>query len=152
MKKYYLAYGSNLNLLQMKARCKKAVPIGTSLLTNYRLVYKGSAPSYAYLTIEECEGSYVPVGIYEITYYDELSLDRYEGYPEFYEKCYVPITINDREEEALIYIMNEFFNYNLPSKNYVDVCKAGYHDFGFDTSVLDKALLDTLENFKSRSK
>jgi len=53
VKKYYLAYGSNLNLTQMKHRCPKAKPIGTINLNGYRLVYKGSAEGYSYLTIEK---------------------------------------------------------------------------------------------------
>jgi len=71
MSKYYLAYGSNLNLNQMYKRCDNAKVVGTAILKDYRLVYKGSADSYAYLTIEECEGSYVPLGTYKISKKDE---------------------------------------------------------------------------------
>ena len=78
MKKYYLAYGSNLNLEEMKSRCPLSKPVGAAVIPNYRLVYKG-VPYRSFLTIEPCEGETVPVGIYEITEKDEARLDIYEG-------------------------------------------------------------------------
>ena len=38
MKKYYLAYGSNLNMMQMKIRCNNAIPIGTTKLESGTIV------------------------------------------------------------------------------------------------------------------
>lgn len=40
-KKYYLAYGSNLNIHKMKERCPNAKAISKVLLNNHRLVYRG---------------------------------------------------------------------------------------------------------------
>ena len=77
-KKYYLAYGSNLNLEQMAFRCPNARPIGTINLKDYRLVYKGGADEFSYLTIEQCKGSIVPLALYEVSYLDIFSLDNYE--------------------------------------------------------------------------
>ena len=139
MKKIYLAYGSNLNLLSMEYRCKKAVPIGSSVLKNYRLVYKGSADGYAYLTIEPAKEFYVPIGIFNISFFDEFRLNKYEGYPKLYYKEYLPINVNDKEEKGLIYIMNNNFTYHLPSDNYIDTCMIGYEHFGFNKEVLDDA-------------
>lgn len=143
MKRYYLAYGSNLNLEQMKYRCKTARKIGSIILPNYRLVYKGRLEGYSYLTVEHCEGEFVPLGVFEITCFDELSLDVYEGYPNSYLKKYIPIKIGDNVIYGLIYVMNEKCDYNLPSEKYVEICKKGYEDFGFDKSILDKALITT---------
>ena len=53
--KYYLAYGSNLNVKQMRSRCPCATPIGTAEIPDYELLYKGSKTG-AYLTIEQKEG------------------------------------------------------------------------------------------------
>ena len=41
-KRYYIAYGSNLNIRQMKMRCPGARIIGTSVIEDYRLLFKGS--------------------------------------------------------------------------------------------------------------
>lgn len=145
-KKYYLAYGSNLNLAQMKNRCKNSKPIGTINLKDYRLIYKGGEKDYSYLTIERCEGCSVPLGLYEVSYFDIFSLDNYEEYPFFYSKHYISIKIGDKIKKALIYIMNEKFDYHIPSEEYIQTCMIGYDDFGFDKSILDKALIDTIES------
>ena len=42
MKRYYLAYGSNLNVRQMKYRCPTAKIVGTAIIKDYELLYKGS--------------------------------------------------------------------------------------------------------------
>ena len=77
-KKYYLAYGSNLNIRQMRYRCPGAVPIGTAVIPDYELLYKGSKTG-AYLTIEPKKNSIVPVAVWEVTADDEKRLDAYEG-------------------------------------------------------------------------
>lgn len=53
-KRYYIAYGSNLNLRQMKMRCPTAKVMGTAVIKNYELLFKGSLTG-AYLTIEPKE-------------------------------------------------------------------------------------------------
>ena len=50
-KRYYIAYGSNLNVAQMVRRCPNAVPIGTAVLEHNTLYFRGSGTGY-YLTIE----------------------------------------------------------------------------------------------------
>ncbi len=139
MKRFYLAYGSNLNLRDMSYRCKKAIPIGSTVLMNYRLVYKGSIDGYAYLTIEPSKDSLVPVGIFNISFFDELRLNKYEGYPELYYKEHFPINIGNKEAKALIYIMKDNFDYHLPNDQYIDTCMMGYDYFGFDKKVLEDA-------------
>ncbi len=150
-KKYYLAYGSNLNINQMRKRCPHSKPIGSIILNNYRLVFKGGEDSSAYLTLERSDGSNVPLGIFEVSYSDIYCLDFYEGYPVFYSKYYIPIKVGRKTKKALIYIMNEQFDYHLPSPNYIETCIEGYNDFGFDTTILDIALKDTIDN-KSKGK
>ena len=145
-KKYYLAYGSNLNLKQMAFRCPGAKPIGTINLKDYRLVYKGGMDNFSYLTIEKCEGYNVPLGLFEVSFLDIYFLDKYEGYPKFYSKYYIPIRINNEDKKALIYVMNQGFDYHIPSEEYVKTCMNGYDYFGFDKTILDKALTDTIEN------
>ena len=84
-KRYYIAYGSNLNVRQMMMRCPDSRMIGTATIPDYRLMFKGSKTG-SYLTIEEAPGYKVPVGVWEVSERDEKSLDRYEGYPSFYYK------------------------------------------------------------------
>ena len=76
MRKYYLAYGSNLSYEQMRCRCRDNAVVGATILKDYRLAFKGRQNGSSYLTIEECEGSYVPVGVYQISESDERRISR----------------------------------------------------------------------------
>ena len=82
-KRYYIAYGSNLNVRQMRMRCPTARIIGTSVLKDYELLFKGSKTG-SYLTVEKKPGSTVPVAVWAVAENDEKALDRYEGFPNFY--------------------------------------------------------------------
>ena len=143
-KRYYLAYGSNLNVRQMRMRCPTARMIGTATLENYRLMFKGSKTG-SYLTIEPEEGCSVPVGVWEVTARDELALDRYEGYPTFYYKKELELPITGirtgivRQRKAFVYIMHEDRLLGVPSNMYMRICMEGYMDFGFNYDTLWEA-------------
>lgn len=143
-KRYYLAYGSNLNVRQMMLRCPDARPIGTAVIPGYRLMFKGSQ-SGSYLTIEDAPGMEVPVGVWEVSERDELALDRYEGYPHFYYKKEISLPIEGlrsgkvRACDAFVYIMHEERPLGVPSLGYLQTCLAGYKHFGFDPEHLFEA-------------
>ena len=84
-KRYYIAYGSNLNVRQMIRRCPEARVIGTGTLEGWELLFKGSKTG-SYLTIEQSPDGLVPVAVWEVSERDERNLDVYEGYPNFYYK------------------------------------------------------------------
>lgn len=145
-KRYYIAYGSNLNVRQMRMRCPSARIIGTSVLKDYELLFKGSKTG-SYLTIEKCETGTVPIVIWEVTAQDEKALDRYEGYPNFYYKRGLKVkykgirTGKHRTVTAFVYIMHEDRPIGIPSIPYMQTCIQGYDDFGFDRLVLIDAYL-----------
>ena len=151
MKKYYLAYGSNLNKHQMKRRCPTAKPIGTAVIPDYHLLYRGSRTG-AYLTIEKNEGSMVPVAVWEIYPADERSLDYYEGYPSFYYKQDFTITLDGKEITAMAYIMHEDRPAGIPATYYVETCAEGYGDFGFDKTLLYKAVETSQQTIRKEGK
>ena len=149
MKRYYLAYGSNLNIAQMQFRCPEATVVGTAVIPDYELLFKGSLTG-AHLTIEPKQGSHVPVGVWEVSLADELRLDRYEGFPSFYYKKEIRIPVKDirtgkaKLHDAFVYIMHEDRKLGVPTSFYMRTCLEGYRDFGFDTAFLfdayDKSL------------
>lgn len=144
MKRYYLAYGSNLNVRQMALRCPTAKAIGTAIIKDYELLFKGSK-SGAYLTIEPKAGAEVPVAVWSVEPNDELNLDRYEGYPTFYYKTELELPVRYFSGKtvvrtAFVYIMHEKRPLGLPSSSYVRTCLDGYRNFGFDESILLAAL------------
>ena len=148
MKKYYLAYGSNLNIAQMRHRCHTAKVVGTAEIKGYELLFKGSGTG-AYLTIEKAQGKLVPVAVWEVGKYDELSLDRYEGYPSFYYKTDMTVELREtqtqrkRKVNAFVYIMHEDRKLGIPSRFYVRTCLEGYRTFGFDESKLYTAIYES---------
>lgn len=98
MRKLYIAYGSNLNLAQMAARCPSASVYAKGVLNNWELVYRGrKANSHA--TIIRKRGSTVPVLVWEIQPIDEYRLDIYEGYPRYYFKKDIMVTIAGRKRK-----------------------------------------------------
>lgn len=48
--------------------------------------------------------------------------------------------------------MNQYFDYHLPSEEYIITCMDGYEDFGFDKAILEKALADTIDNLPKKLK
>lgn len=139
MKKYYIAYGSNLNLEQMKRRCPDAKLLGTGTIKDYGLLFRGS-PKNAVATTEPLAGSKVPVGVFEISEMDEMYLDRYEGYPHLYYKDKVDIEIRGEKTEAMIYLMHPKYEMGMPSRSYYQTIRQGYIDCGFDISYLNNAV------------
>lgn len=139
MARLYVAYGSNLNLKQMQYRCPTAKLYGTGRLEGYELQFKGH-PFNAYATIAKQPGSSVPVAVWEIQSEDELSLDRYEGYPSHYFKQNVTVQLDDREVQAIVYVMNPQMQFGIPSPYYYQTVRTGYQDCGLDLSVLEEAL------------
>lgn len=80
--RYYLAYGSNLSVERMQARCPNAVAFGLALIPGYRLLFKKSKTG-SYATIEQDANCCVPALVYKISEYDETLLNRYEGCPKY---------------------------------------------------------------------
>jgi len=147
-KRYYIAYGSNLNIPQMRMRCPGARIIGTSVIPDYELLFKGSKTG-SYLTIEPWEGGRVPVAVWEVTAEDERSLDRYEGYPAFYRKIgmELEVALADSSEvrtlEGFAYAMYADRPLGTPSNSYFITCTQGYRSFGFDPRILLDAYADS---------
>ena len=88
-------------------------------------------------------GSVVPVAVWEVTADDEKRLDAYEGYPNFYYKKNMKITLAETGKiiNAFVYIMHENRPIGIPSIPYMQTCIRGYDDFGFDRRVLIDAYL-----------
>lgn len=133
--KLYIAYGSNINLPQMSIRCPRAKVVGTSVIENYKLVFRGS-PAYAVATIEKKDGASVPVLVWSIEPSDERALDRYEGYPHLYTKQDFQIELNGETIIAMAYVMTPGRSKGNPSRSYLQTIADGYAKFGFPKKVL----------------
>jgi hypothetical protein len=141
MRKLYIAYGSNLHKEQMAFRCPGAKVKYTGIVENYALVYRGSKTG-AYATIIPCEGEHVPVAVWEINEDHELSLDIYEGFPRFYHKEDLEVTLNNgRKIKAMAYIMFKEAKPGYPSMRYLETCSQGYLDCGLDMTKFEESMI-----------
>ncbi|NMB96326.1 MAG: gamma-glutamylcyclotransferase [Clostridiaceae bacterium] len=143
--KIYAAYGSNMNISQMKMRCPKAKILGTGIMEEYRLTFRGSGRGVA--NIEKHNGGRVPVLLWNITEDCEIALDIYEGYPRLYDKCEVEVSKMSGEIiKAFVYVMDEKYTDMpaQPTKYYRDIIWQGYIDNNFPTETLRIALSENL--------
>lgn len=137
--RFYIAYGSNLNLVQMERRCPTAEVVGTTTLSNWRLRFRGG--QYSVATIERSTGYKVPVLVWQLQPSDERALDYYEGWPHLYRKESLRITVNGKRISAMVYIMNEANHpYGIPSAGYLATIFEGYEEAGFDLNILRQAI------------
>ena len=142
MRKYYLAYGSNLDVDQMLHRCPDAIQIGSAVIPDYELLFRGNSRHFGVATIEPCKGESVPVGIWSISESDERALDWYEGWPHLYEKQTFRVRVKGKMISAMAYIMTPGHRIAPPSAAYLDTIAQGYEDFGFELAPLIGAAED----------
>ncbi len=125
---HYFAYGSNLSVAAMKARCPAAVPISKATLPDHRLVFR------IWADVEPCLGQSVPGVLWTITSACESALDLYE---DIAGGLYRRLTVSVKRDGvtgpvlALIYRMNRT-GYEPPDRDSLSLIEAGYADFGMD--------------------
>ena len=129
----YFAYGSNLNLFQMKRRCKDSVFYKKYELKGYRLNFRSK---YRAADIEKSKNSLVPGALFEISKSDEKKLDVYEDYPILYKKLYFTFY----NKTVMTYIMVNKTEFRYPTERYLNVVKRGYKDCKLDMKYLKIAL------------
>ena len=131
----YFAYGSNLNLSQMKRRCKDSVFLKKINLENFRLTFRSR---YRAADIESKKNSLVPGGLFEISKSDEKKLDLYEDYPILYKKYY--FILDGRK--VMTYTMVKKTPFRFPTERYLNIVKRGYLDCKLDKKFLNRALVE----------
>lgn len=154
MAKIYVAYGSNLNKRQMQGRCPGSVFVGTGVIENYELQFKGSLYG-AHATISPRDGASVPVGVWKIQKRDEDRLDLYEGHHKkgycYYDKEQITVKMEDGSRiKGMVYIMDRKMDFGNPTKGYFDTVWQGYQDCGLDTAVLAHAVEESMDLAQNR--
>ena len=129
----YFAYGSNLNHIQMKLRCKDSVFLKKLNLNDFRLTFRSK---FKAADIEPKKNSIVLGGLYEISKSDEKKLDIYEDFPNLYKKHYF---IYD-DKQVMTYVMVNKTKFQFPSEKYLNIIKQGYKDCDLEMKFLIKAL------------
>jgi len=128
----YFAYGSNLNKKQMQERCPDSKPLFTAVLPNYKLIFVGWSRQWkgAVASIKASRGDRVRGAVYEISEQCLRKLDRFEGYPQNYNRLKVIVFGEDDEAiEAVTYIKAGQIEEGQPSKEYLAVIQQGLRDW-----------------------
>jgi hypothetical protein len=119
----YAAYGSNCDPAQMRERCPHSPLQGTGWLTGWRLTFGGEDLGWegALATIVEDPTDSVFVALYDITRYDELALDSWEGADTgVYTKLRLRVDTLDGVLLAWTYVLDAYEG-GLPSARYLGV-------------------------------
>ena len=129
----YFAYGSNLNLFQMKRRCKDSIFLKKINLKDFRLTFRSK---YRAADIEPKKNSIVPGGLFEISKSDEKKLDVYEDYPSLYKK----VLFYYYGKRVMTYTMVKKSVFKFPTERYLNIVKRGYKDCDLNMMYLIKGL------------
>lgn len=136
MEELYFAYGSNLNLDQMAIRCPLAGVVGKAVLEGYELAFRRGV-----LTILPKEDSRVEGLLWRVNVWDELTLDRYEGYPHLYTKERLSVQTGNGLQTVVAYVMTAPYREKAqpPSPAYLQTVLTGYRLAGFDPDAVLRA-------------
>ena len=127
---YYFAYASNLSKKQMRERCPDNQPKFVATLPNYKLIFTGWSREWrgGKACLKSFRGEKVRGAIYEVTEACLRQLDRHEpGYSR------LNVTVFDEDNEphqAITYIKSGQLEESMPSKEYGEVMRQGYRDWG----------------------
>jgi len=132
---YYLAYGSNLNIQQMISICPAALLIETDLLCDRTLAIKGADDEHGYLTLVPSDGSKVHVALWKITKKDKEALDHSRLLSSMYEIEHLILG----GKHCFCYIMKSIYPTAVADPAYMEICRQGYIENGFDPIYLDCA-------------
>ena len=140
--KLYFAYGSNIDLNQMRHRCPDARVMDKVILPDYELLFRGYAGS-GLATIKPKKGGTVHGLLWKITSLCERSLDQYEGFPRLYDKQNVEVRDSQgRSVPVMVYVMVEgqYLRPATPSHFYYQGIRDGYRQNGLPEEALGEAL------------
>ncbi len=139
---YYISYGSNMNVEQMAWRCPNTKIYGNGKLKGWKLVFN----YHADIIQTGNENDTVPVVVWKLVdKTDKKMLDRYEGYPNYYTKITIPVTMDDTGEtiNAMVYVMTDSRKgIYPPSLEYFECIVEGYIANNIDLDPLYDALDD----------
>ncbi len=117
----YAAYGSNMNPAQMRTRCPHSPFAGTGWIPGWRLTFGGEDLGWegALATLVEDPAGAVFVGLYDITAYDRISLDKWESADTgLYQTITLRVSTLESDVLAWTYVLNGYEG-GLPSARYL---------------------------------
>jgi hypothetical protein len=137
----YFAYGSNLDLEQMRERCPWSEPLCAARLRRHRLAFAGHSALWdgGVATLVADPFGHVDGVLYALTDNDIAALDRWEGHPNVYRRERVSVRAGSRGLSAYTYIRSANPPAN-PSAEYLSRIERAYRRHQFDVAALREAL------------
>lgn len=126
----YFAYGSNLDLRQMRRRCPGSEVVGRARLPDYRLGFTRYATKRkgGVADIVPEPGAEVWGALYSVDEAGMASLDEFEGVPRAYRRIDVVVLDDeDIEREAIAYFANKTGEF-APGRAYLGLIITGCRD------------------------
>ena len=135
---FYVAYGSNMDTLQMDYRCPSSVLYDKVVINNYKFVLD----SCDFASIVKSESDSVECLVWLCPKDDIKTLDRYEGVAyNCYEKSHIDVIIDGIKVNMLIYFSlreictPDTCGYN---ENYMERIVAAAEEFRFSDSYIEE--------------
>jgi hypothetical protein len=117
----YAAYGTNMDPAQMQERCPLSPTAGTGWLEGWRLTFGGEEYGWegALVTIVEDPASRVFVALYDVSEFDEPTLDAWEGAGlGLYQKLRARVQTLEGETTGWMHVLDSYEG-GLPSARYL---------------------------------
>lgn len=132
---FYFAYGSNLDLSQMRRRCPESVPVGVAALAGHRLDFtRYSSHWQGGVADVVVDASYEVWGlVYRLSEPDLSLLDRYESYPQGYDRVQVTVQMTTQSvmESVWVYHVAQKRPFMPPHAKYLGIIQAAADRWNF---------------------
>ena len=136
------AYGSNLDVRQMRARCPSADRLEPAMLRKARLVFGGHSARWGggVATLVYDPASVVFGALYRLAPGDLARLDHFEGAPFVYERVRLSLCdVYGRRRRAQGYVKWRAARARPPAPTYLMTILRAYDALGFDTAPVLRA-------------
>ena len=134
MTHYYFAYGRNTNLNDMEHRCHGAVRIDNAWIDGYAFKWRTAAD------IELATDNYVVGVLWALTDEHLASLDRFEGFPNYYFRQRVIAKTGQQEYLSWVYMMVNQGSESMPGDEYRTALFEGYDQNHLSTDQMELGL------------
>ena len=139
----YFAYGSNLDVAQMEARCDAPTLVGIAFLAHHRFVFAGTSPNRENMGVGSMRVAHnhqLAGVIWSITDADLKALDGREGFPSRYQRELMPVTdLQGQQHQAHVYFKKDDVPLNPPCQSYLLQVLQAYEYHGLDSEIVHRA-------------
>ena len=139
MKKYFIAYATNIKADELTKSVPEAKIISYGYVKNYCLQFVGY-DGHAIATAVKKRGEKLPVAVWDFPIEMRNMLTNFEQFPYLYERKKVTAHVGKFKMRGEIYVTKQDLRYGTPSEEYLEALKKAYKEAGFNTQLIEKAL------------